>query len=1307
MPNFFDLFGFLSNLFNNMFNPDGSSPLLPGSSFHALVAAFSTQGYWVHSDMLYMIGATKFQHFAVLIYMFALVGGIAGAGLGAPPKMYLWFIMGPALFHFLLGTTQPVMGVMWRVAGVPQEQAEVWKLAEVGLANTQIANRNGITVHAYASPDGGSDPDYPGDPAGTVRVSYFFAQLDGLVSDTVQNMISWLGIYDLRGSESGDTNSNRIPLPSGDAKTDIKEQNKWYLLSNLKWGYLDTITSARLSSTELRDAFATFMAGTCGDKFQEQIDPGRYVAADKSTNGRIPVGIFKHATDKTDLQYAQDPLVAYASLDTALTSTSMSAPLALDRMLRGYPEDKDAPKGSFREVFNGYFFSLVAGDSNKDVTAENIEKLLSHTTIRCSHYLDILVKGFRWEAAQVYGQLEGELPKGLTNPQILNYALLYGWDIRRLPVDKLFDSSSTDPFSKMIADGEGTPISADAGEGHVDEQQQYILNLIFINMLKNEFMIVPNAATGFIKNSSSTSAINAIEQYQKTVGSKNKFGEVYTWAMMMPYLQGTLLYLLAIGYPFACMFVLIPGWHKIIFTWSSFWIWAKIWDLGFAIVTILERSIWSTIGNSSRASGLNPYVVQMIDWGTTTLTREANSTIPSIAIVDKPEFLVATATSSGNFASYAYLDRAMTLFSNMDLDLQNSYYIYIMAALYFAVPAVTGQLVLGAKASAAGLLTSAFTQMSQETGSKAGAAFTAGLQKNVEANSQSADQAFLAKNLAKQGLLAGAIDTQNRAQLGTLGSQYLGQYGDGLSAKSGMLDMIGKRRGADSEQGHFMLKNALANPGEMLKAAAIMGTALGRPVSNIIQAGNQNQTRGVGAPGVSGGGGGGAGGSGGGGLPGGSPTGNAIAPHLDPTGNGGVPGSGGTGIPGTGRPGTGGTPGGGTPRGGVPTGGATGGGASGGGGSGGGASGGGTSGAPGTGYVATGTGGGTGGGTAGGGGGASGMPRTGTVAGGGGAGGGAGGPTTGSGGPTTGDIRSFLEGGKEMMMNNFYGPLGFGVDTAGKMQGYAIQRSVLDQQAQLSADRTQMGIQGFEQRADADRLNAEGQRLMAYAQGAAQSGAWYEKAAFATQATPLLAAMGVQGPSIGQKPTDAMYLARSGIAGEEAQEASNFFRGYDANVKGSGVFQGAAQGYSSNLYNNFGSDKLMQGMYQAQTSSPMNELQQGVQRFSDMSQAGIQQVTTSFTADDMKTLADKDATPEAKQRAMDHLGQAAAGFMHNAQGSIGPAVPDPSRPGAVRIDNNSQPPTRTVPLQGGAVTSAPTLGRPSYPQRPAPKPPGP
>jgi hypothetical protein len=127
---------------------------------------------------------------------------------------------------------------------------------------------------------------------------------------------------------------------------------------------------------------------------------------------------------------------------------------------------------------------------------------------------------------------------------------------------------------------------------------------------------------------------------------------------------------------------------------------------------------------------------------------------------------VPTVKEAGSLSqddAWFVFDQALAVAGSLDLDLSNGYYIYIMAALYFAVPAVTGQLVLGAKASLGGLATQAIGQSATEAGN-AGKAATVGENANkIGMNQQAIDQTARMKSYRQSGLAQQSFDQQNAA----------------------------------------------------------------------------------------------------------------------------------------------------------------------------------------------------------------------------------------------------------------------------------------------------------------------------------------------------------------------------------------------------------------------------------------------------------------------------------------------------------------------------------------------------------------
>ena len=63
-------------------------------------------------------------------------------------------------------------------------------------------------------------------------------------------------------------------------------------------------------------------------------------------------------------------------------------------------------------------------------------------------------------------------------------------------------------------------------------------------------------------------------------------------ANIIPYLQGVLLYALAVAYPFFGLLLLSLDKAKTFLTYFLLWAWVKSWDLGFAFVMLIDKVLW-------------------------------------------------------------------------------------------------------------------------------------------------------------------------------------------------------------------------------------------------------------------------------------------------------------------------------------------------------------------------------------------------------------------------------------------------------------------------------------------------------------------------------------------------------------------------------------------------------------------------------------------------------------------------------------------------------------------------------------------
>ncbi len=738
-------------------NPD----ICPGSAYNLITAAWANIAYMTHSDILHLLTETKIAAWAPLLYMVGAIGALIGVAINTPPKTYIWFFLGPAIYWFLVDTTKPVTGVAWTIAGVPQNMSEVWKDAETGLANTGlVTRRRAITVTKEG-------------PSGQYPVAYPMLFLDRLFSATTNILIGWVGIGNQEGTGAANTNLAR---KEGDGP--------WYLLADLKWGMLENIVGVQVRDPDVRDALVTFLTSECGDQFKKGVNTGAYIAASQARAASVPNTVFK-GIPLTDYDggaaSSKDYSVFVRGLDTEVVPTPRS-------MIRLFGADRNQ-RGSFRQ------FSQKFNGEQADESGRTVE-------IVCSEYLYMIIQALRWESGHAFWQLLRSSPDGFNRTTILK-SLFYGFDIRERVGGDWASSEQLEDFVKQ---------------------------LIFFHMLRNELMYAPQVTEVGQRYAPSDQARSFSEAYVRTQGARSKAAELYNWAVLMPHVQGVLLYLVLIMYPFAAMLMVIPGYWKAFFTWITFFAWIKIWDVGFAIVHTLERSVWAMIGNHSSMARVSNALLQVnnrtgrVRVGELTqdcaVARMGRSELSQVCAV--PDVTEKDDLSMSQ--AWDLMDTALTLTGSGDLDLSTGYYIYIMAALYFAVPAVTGQLVLGAKAGLGGLATQAIGQNAQEAGTATKQAAVGDAVNKLATNQSSLGQAAMAKSHRKSGLGLAQLENSQAAMEQDIAQSRMSGIQKGLDGITGARKLSADSFGAASM---VQSKNAFINNLPTSKPPTESGTGAG------------------------------------------------------------------------------------------------------------------------------------------------------------------------------------------------------------------------------------------------------------------------------------------------------------------------------------------------------------------------------------------------------------------------------------------------------------------------------------------------
>ncbi|MCI5066135.1 hypothetical protein MRY87_10460 [bacterium] len=809
--NLFDAFQFTSFIFQFSAQVIGESiPIDPtcnrwilfGSTFHAISAAWATLGYYAQADILYYIH-NGFDKFAILLYAIAGGMGIFMMAFGQPPKNWVWFFISPALFYFMLDTPVLVHGVGWMVGPYIQDQQRVWKLAETGAVNSGVARRGIIRFDAENGPRPGTTP--LSQPNGTVEVSQPFVLFDSLISDTVRQLSIWTGalsqVNPYQRTGGVDTERTNVALESnapGHYFGNVIESDEqcgdgkvhYSAFTNSKWSYLNNITQAALTNSQARDAFARFIVNECGDHLTKAIDFSDFAKAANFEGSGLPDSVFFQDVTAGGAGVSR----YYARLKGELARAVVPTPSSLKNLLVDELGNQPNANGSsfLRSVdWSPTGNSRQCGQRQPDPQLYAVNEILSRDQISCDAYLYVLLLYFRYEAGLIFSQSFQSGGEGGVDgwyPEDLTYNILYGWDI---------------PFS------DGGACSAKHRNGFsISSQYQFVYNLILAHLFRNELDRLPQLVK--VGKDQTTTVIEDSELYNATIGSVSKAAEVYTWSLMIPYVQGILLYVLSLAFPLVCIIMLVPMWNKVIITWMSFFVWVKLWDLGFAMVSSLERSLWAMMANARSSRLINDRILEMSNYGgfDDVVCRQGNGLLPAdicaqgnfgtnepaIILTEGPgrcvgpefgECLNVFATNvtpnapgvsdSAFDASLRLFDLGLLVSSSLDLDLANGYYIYIMSALYFAIPAVTGQLVLGAKSGVAGMVDKIAADPAGKAASAADASFKGSEITRIKQTGASVSQESSAKGFRSAGLLHKALDQQNQAAMHGLHGSHMGQ----------------------------------------------------------------------------------------------------------------------------------------------------------------------------------------------------------------------------------------------------------------------------------------------------------------------------------------------------------------------------------------------------------------------------------------------------------------------------------------------------------------------------------------------------
>jgi len=179
------------------------------------------------------------------------------------------------------------------------------------------------------------------------------------------------------------------------------------------------------------------------------------------------------------------------------------------------------------------------------------------------------------------------------------------WKIR-LDVQKAILRSANAHFLSL------KPLLEGQGDEVTEEQALLAAQIIAATILKNT---MGNSQWGALISSVESRSRWDPDMYGSTFGSaataerEGRRIRLYHFAGSIPYIQATLLFLLAMLFPFFAIFILLPGKVEAFFMWFGLWMWVKSWDVGFAIVHFFRDFLWTFMDGDIRKSS-----VEALDW---------------------------------------------------------------------------------------------------------------------------------------------------------------------------------------------------------------------------------------------------------------------------------------------------------------------------------------------------------------------------------------------------------------------------------------------------------------------------------------------------------------------------------------------------------------------------------------------------------------------------------------------------------------------------------------------------------------------
>lgn len=577
-----------------------------GSSGTLISAALESAGYFYQSWILDSLLQHMEGSIGGLLYIVGLIFAIMSVAVLGNYRFALWLLFGPGIFLQVIGSRVESRGTSWTFGNEARDEGErnnaVQQILEGAADNADVS----------------------------ARVNSLFAYYNRLVSKSVRSVVATMnagrekqdGAFLVRGETYAQLTSVQLEEPH------FRELIGLGLLRECREG----IEAARRFSEEYEVAAPPRLG-----PLRDANAPNVPWSADMRQNWSIYMSKFVNhrlSLSPNARQFVANLYIDYPTIAAQLVSGSSQA-LTVDQGSidtgRPVPIRSSASidiqrliKETIDREANGTANASFPQGEDRLRKLQAQMTLLDGRTYSCEQVWGLIYFGLhRYAHRALANALDQGAVKGLDRQRLLD-------DLRALAG---FERNATRAISVWEPNGNANPIpGAPRGkytwqEVEGSDQQTLALDglyrIIARYLLRNE--MDQNTISAFVQDFSNRAnefrtiqspAQSDLAITERARNNNREWSErtrMISTASKLPYYQGLGLFILAVTFPFFCMLLILPGKHAGFLLWFLLWFWLKSWDIGFAVVMLLDDVLLSIFSKANPKAPLDPNVFGIID----------------------------------------------------------------------------------------------------------------------------------------------------------------------------------------------------------------------------------------------------------------------------------------------------------------------------------------------------------------------------------------------------------------------------------------------------------------------------------------------------------------------------------------------------------------------------------------------------------------------------------------------------------------------------------------------------------------------